>query len=93
MNANIDKLLAAGRDIPVELLRGDDPRQSDEGGNRNKGVRNLLLGIGGLIFLTIFLGIKIGSIGFIWIALGLSQLIIWKLNNGDRAQLQADKQG
>lgn len=81
LNTNIDKLLAAGRDIPVELLRGDEPRRAEEIGNRDKGIRNLFLGIGWLLFLTIFFGIEIGSIGFIWIALGLSQLVIWKLNN------------
>lgn len=81
LNINIDKLIAAGRDIPIELLRGDDPRRAEEIGSRDKGVRNLFLGIGWFLFLTIFFGIEIGSIGFIWIALGLSQLVIWKLNN------------
>jgi hypothetical protein len=81
LNANIDKLLAAGRDIPVELLRGDEPKRADEMGSRDKGVRNLFLGIGWLIFLTLFFGVEIGALGYIWIALGLSQLVIWKLNN------------
>lgn len=93
LNANIDKLLAAGRDIPVEILRGDEPRQPDESGNRDKGIRNLFLGTGWLIFLTIFFGIDIGAVGFIWIALGLSQLVIWKLNNpAANTQPQASQQ-
>lgn len=81
INANIDKLLAAGRDIPVELLRGDEPKRTEEIGSRDKGIRNLFLGIGWLIFLTLFFGVEIGALGYIWIALGLSQLVIWKLNN------------
>ncbi|GGY77159.1 hypothetical protein GCM10011613_22090 [Cellvibrio zantedeschiae] len=92
INANIDKLLAAGRDIPVELLLGEEPaavkrnvngevtvyHNSDE--NMQKGVRNVGLGIGWLIFLTIMFGIKIGAFGFVFIGLGLSQVIIWKLS-------------
>jgi hypothetical protein len=80
LNDNIDKLLAAGRDIPVELLRGDGPKTAEQMGNRDKGVRNICIGTGVLIFLTILTGIDIGSIGFIWIALGVSQVVIWYLN-------------
>lgn len=92
INANIDKLLAAGRDIPVELLLGEEPTsvkrsasgdvtvyRSDDG-NMQKGVRNVGLGVGWLVFLTIAFGIKIGSFGFIFIGLGISQVVIWKLS-------------
>jgi hypothetical protein len=93
INMNIDKLLAAGRDIPVELLLGEEPSmfksataqgeifytRSDE--MMRKGIRNIGLGTGWLIFLTIFLGIKIGSFGFIFIGLGISQVVIWKLSD------------
>jgi hypothetical protein len=95
INANIDKLLAAGRDIPVELLMGEeaavvkrnfsgdlkDYRGNDV--NMQKGVRNIGLGTGWLIFLTILCGIKIGAFGFVFIGLGISQLIIWKLSSPD----------
>lgn len=81
LNQNIDKLLAAGRDIPVELLRGDDPIHEDDLGSRDKGIRNVFLGTGWLVFLTIMVGFDIGSAGFIWIALGASQVLIWYLNN------------
>lgn len=80
LNANIDKLLAAGRDIPVELLRGDEPNDADQTGNRDKGIRNVAIGAGILVFLTIFSGFTEGAIGFIWIALGVSQVLIWHLN-------------
>lgn len=93
INANIDKLLAAGRDIPVELLLGEEPatvRRTAQGEvrvyqgvdeNMRKGVRNIGLGVGWLIFLTIMFGIKIGAFGFILIGLGISQVIIWKLSD------------
>lgn len=80
INMNIDKLLAAGRDIPVELLRGDEPKVADDAGNRAKGIRNICLGTGWLIFLTVAFDIEIGAVGFIWIGLGLSQVLIWYLN-------------
>lgn len=81
INANIDKLLAAGRDIPVELLRGDDPAVVKDDGNLYKGMRNIGLGLGWLIFLTILCGIQIGAIGFIFIGLGVSQMVVWKLSS------------
>lgn len=80
LNTNIDKLLAAGRDIPVELLRGDEPKSADDTGNQAKGIRNICLGAGWLVFLTIAWDIEVGAIGFIWIGLGLSQVLIWYLN-------------
>ncbi len=92
INANIDKLLAAGRDIPVELLLGEEATtvKRNSGGelrvyhddqiNMQKGVRNIGLGTGWLIFLTIMFGIKIGAFGFIFIGLGISQVVIWKLS-------------
>lgn len=80
INANIDKLLAAGRDIPVELLRGDEPKGADDYGNRNKGIRNICLGAGVLIFLWALVGFDIAALGFIWIALGISQVLIAYLN-------------
>ncbi len=85
MNNNIDKLLAAGRDIPIELLRGDEPKSADDSGNQAKGIRNICLGAGWLLFLTIAFNIKIGAIGFIWIGLGLSQVLIWYLNRPSAA--------
>ncbi len=93
INMNIDKLLAAGRDIPVELLLGEETafvKTQIKGETvvyeRNnvmleKGVKNICVGIGLLIFLTIFLGIKLGSCAFILIGLGISRLVIWKLSS------------
>lgn len=94
INANIDKLLAAGRDIPVELLLGEEAtavRRNVSGevttvyqgsdSYMHKGLKNIGLGAGWLVFLTIAFSIKIGAFGFIFIGLGLSQVLIWKLSN------------
>jgi hypothetical protein len=92
INTNIEKLLAAGRDIPIELLRGDEPKSDEPVGSRDKGIRNIFLGTGWLVFLTIMVGFDIGSAGFIWIALGASQVLIWYLNrpNGTEQAGQQD---
>jgi Domain of unknown function (DUF6249) len=95
INMNIDKLLAEGKDIPLEMLLGEEaavmkPRipvrqgvvlaSPRDDNTLQKGVRNIGLGTGWLLFLTIMFGINIGSFGFIFIGLGISQLVIWKLS-------------
>lgn len=104
INMNIDKLLAEGRDIPLEMLLGEEtavmksrtslmpggvlasPRDDS---TMQKGVRHIGLGTGWLIFLTIMFGIEIGSFGFIFIGLGISQLVIWKLSSPSASDLKA----
>jgi Domain of unknown function (DUF6249) len=104
INNTIDKLLAAGRDIPVELLRGVEPSSDDNSigyqsnnqwmvrdtNNLRQGIQQIGLGLGLLIFLTIMMGIKIGAVGFILIGLGISRLVVWKLSGVEptRAKVQ-----
>ncbi len=88
LNENIDKFLAAGRDIPPEFLRNEERKAPGDLGNRDKGIRNICIGTGVLIFLSILTGISTGSIGFIWIALGVSQVLIWHLNQPKAGQPQ-----
>ncbi|HSX83854.1 MAG TPA: DUF6249 domain-containing protein, partial [Cellvibrio sp.] len=83
---NIAQLLAAGKDVPLELLRGDEASSAVAEDNLRKGVKNIGIGTGLLIFLTLFLGIGIGSVGFIMIGLGISQLVVWKLADNKTAQ-------
>lgn len=82
---NIAQLLAAGKDVPLELLRGDEASSAVAEDNLRKGVKNIGIGTGLLIFLTLFLGIGIGSVGFIMIGLGISQLVVWKLADNKTA--------
>lgn len=86
---NIAQLLAAGKDVPLELLRGDEASSAVAEDNLRKGVKNIGIGTGLLIFLTLFLGIGIGSVGFIIIGLGISQLVVWKLADSKNTQLKA----
>jgi hypothetical protein len=105
INMNIDKLLAEGRDIPLEMLLGEEAavmkspmpvRQgvvlasSRDDNTLQKGVRNIGLGTGWLLFLTIMFGINIGSFGFIFIGLGISQLVIWKLSSPSASNPKAE---
>lgn len=73
---NIARLIEAGRDVPLEMLRGSASGKIED--NLRNGIKNVGVGTGLLIFLTLFLGIKIGSVGFIMIGYGLSQLAVWK---------------
>jgi hypothetical protein len=101
INNNIDKLLAAGRDIPIELLRGDEPvspaepyhhdgvlRVRDDV-NLHKGIKNICVGLGLLIFLSLLCGFKIGAVGFIVIGVGISRLLIWKLSGTTVSNIKA----
>jgi hypothetical protein len=103
INNTIDKLLAAGRDIPVELLRGVEANNGDgsylndnslrvkDGNNLHQGIQQIGLGLGLLIFLTIFMGIKIGAVGFILIGLGISRLVVWKLSGVEPTRTKAQE--
>lgn len=94
INANIERLLAAGRDIPIELLRGDEPYVGAESAldrderQLQKGIKNVCLGVGLFICLTIIFGIEFGAIGFILLSIGASQLWIWKLSASRKDQIQ-----
>lgn len=85
---NIARLLEAGRDVPLELLQGVDERARTAENNLRKGITNLGVGVGLTVFLILFLGVKIGSVGFILIGLGLSQLALWKLVDSKKSSGQ-----
>jgi len=95
INDNIERLLAAGRDIPIELLRGDEPYVGDESSivrdniNLHKGIKNVCLGIGLFVCLTIMFSIEFGAIGFIVLSVGASQLWVWKLS-GSKINIAKD---
>jgi len=88
LNLNIDKLLAAGRDIPIELLRGDEPRSADYSDEKilKKGVTNIGVGAGIFIFLALMSGVDVASLAFILIGLGVSRVVVWKLTQANKPQ-------
>jgi hypothetical protein len=73
----IQRFIDAGRDVPNELLRDIEGYESY--GNLAKGIKNTLIGIAIVIFLTVLVGFSIGAAGLIIVAAGLARIIIWKL--------------
>src|SRR5690606_33947974 len=62
---NIARLLEAGREVPVELLRGDEPEGIRGNQSLRKGMTNLGQGIGLIICVTLLDSFSTGCIGFI----------------------------
>jgi Domain of unknown function (DUF6249) len=88
INHNIDKLIAAGRDVPLELLLANGAHHSvdstitkTDNTLLNKGITNIGWGLGFLIFLTILCGFEVGAVAFIPIVLGISRIVIWGIAN------------
>ncbi len=73
------RALETGQEIPSELTNIDGADKPAD--NLRKGIKNIGLGAGLLLALTILIGIKVGALGFILIGIGAAQLLIWKLEN------------
>jgi hypothetical protein len=75
----IARLIEAGRDIPPELLADDDTPIVTGENNLRKGIKNVSIGAGLFAALSLFFDTDIGALGLIFIALGVGQLVVWKL--------------
>jgi hypothetical protein len=75
----IQKFIDAGRDVPNELLRDVDSVMEEEA-NLSKGIKDTLVGLALLVFLTVLIGFEIGAAALIIVAVGLSRIIIWKMS-------------
>lgn len=78
----IQKFLDAGRDVPEELLSDFDGKAM---ANLSRGIRETLIGLAIMIFLTVLIGFEIGAVGLIIVAAGLSRLAIWKLSQPQKS--------
>ena len=86
VHETIDRIIAQGKDVPVELLD-----KLDKGRNGrsmlSRGATNVALGLGIAGFLWGVGGDEAASLGLIWICLGVGQLVVWKLEgNGKSSQ-------
>jgi hypothetical protein len=73
----IQKFIDAGRDVPDILLRDAEGYSSQT--NLAKGIKDTLIGLAIVVFLTMLVGFDIGAAGLIIVAAGLARIIIWKL--------------
>jgi len=80
----IQRFIDAGRDVPNELLQDVDSQMEEEA-NLAKGVKDTLVGLAIVIFLTELVGIDIGTVGLIIDAIGLSRIIIWKISQSKKS--------
>lgn len=74
----IQKFIDAGRDVPDILLRDTEGYASQT--NLAKGIKDTLIGLALVVFLTVLIGFDIGAAGLIIVAAGLARIIIWKLS-------------
>jgi hypothetical protein len=79
----IQQFLDAGQQVPDAVLYQQTPETRPEQYLR-QGIVLVGLGAGVFIFLTALTGIQIGSLGLVFVAVGIAQMIVWKLskNNG-----------
>jgi hypothetical protein len=78
VHQTIDRIIAQGKDVPVELLDALDKGSNGKSGLA-RGTVNVALGLGiGGMFLA-NAGVGAASIGLIPLAIGLAQLLVWKL--------------
>jgi Domain of unknown function (DUF6249) len=80
----IQKFIDAGRDVPNELLADVDSVIEEEA-NLAKGVKDTLVGLALVVFLTVLIGFEIGAAGLIIVAVGLSRIIIWKISQSKQS--------
>jgi hypothetical protein len=86
VHETIDRIIAQGKDVPVELLEALDKGEKSRNGKSMlaRGVTNLALGIGIAGVLWGLGGDEAASLGLIWICYGLGQLVVWKLEGDTR---------
>jgi Domain of unknown function (DUF6249) len=76
----IAALIDAGKDVPESLLFFDDlgGKQTLEK-TLHRGLKNIGLGLGLIVFLCAMYSLQAGTFGLIFIGLGLAQVLSWKL--------------
>lgn len=84
VHETIDRVIAQGKDVPVELLDAlDKPRNGKTALAR--GSVNIAIGVALGAMLFALAGPDVATIGLIPLCIGLAQLLVWKLENRPRA--------
>lgn len=80
VHETIDRVIAQGKDVPVELLDAlDKPRNGKTALAR--GSVNIAIGVALGAMLFALAGPDVATIGLIPLCIGLAQLLVWKLEN------------
>ena len=79
VHETIDRIIAQGKDVPVELLDALDKGPRSSKTMLSRGVVNLALGVGIGGMLYALGGDEAASIGLIPFCIGAAQLLVWKL--------------
>jgi len=79
INERIQKFLEAGQPVPENLLE-DSQVQASPDRHLHQGLMLLGFGIGLSIFLSLFMNFALGSVGLVFVGLGLAKVLIWKLS-------------
>ncbi|OGT81700.1 MAG: hypothetical protein A3H91_10530 [Gammaproteobacteria bacterium RIFCSPLOWO2_02_FULL_61_13] len=88
----INGFLASGKEIPPEIMHNlfQDAGRSIQAQaprtNMHKGTLNASLGLGMVIGFSIIDADFLAAIGFIFLLVGLAQLLIWKLEQGKKSE-------
>lgn len=84
VHETIDRVIAQGKDVPVELLDAlDKPRNGKS--PLARGSVNIAIGVALGAMLFALAGPDVATIGLIPLCIGLAQLLVWKLENRPQA--------
>jgi hypothetical protein len=88
--ALIKDYLAAGKDVPIEVLtviNGAEPEAPTD--SLQSAVRSIALGIGLILFLGIAISWELAAVGLIPLFIGIGKLVVWRMNR-DTSAVQTD---
>ncbi len=79
LNERIQRFLEAGQQVPESLMQDPVSQPTTPAQHLHQGILLLGLGIGLAIFLSLIDSFAVGSLGLVFIGLGVAKVIIWKL--------------
>lgn len=85
VHQTLDKIIAQGRDVPVELLDALDKGNNNGRSPLSRAAVNIALGIGLGAWLWAISGPDVATLGLIPLCIGIARLVAWKLESKDAA--------
>lgn len=78
LNERVQRFLDAGQQVPESLMQVTVEQPTSPMQHLQHGILLLGLGIGLTVFLTLFESFAVGSLGLVFVGLGVAKIIIWK---------------